>query len=621
MVEITDTTGMNQETLEAGRNVINSIIDEFFTAEEKRRFNRKGVKIRIEKLPPDIAGQNIGRDVLLDPDTVTRADGITEDVVVHEKIHAQNRFLEEKNPKKYLRKESISDTPADFKNDTEIEEAITEAMTTARLHRFDKTSGKPIPKTKGSVKRRYNRHQPGHSARDEINDYTEWLLAHNREDFQELLNQTFGESENYRAIKDGFMIMWNDFRMGRDEDLPFSLMRYSGDSAIEGNGNPLLLNMLRWDSVRIANAGFMFEGTQITNPFYDESMRFEVDPEEYYGQAYRDWRFRMWNSGMSDQEIADFQAGLRGTMLAINTPLEGQYAIQTGDRYWSPIMGEDVGQEGWRIFEDEDGVYELSSRPIDVNRIEEAVEEEGYSNWAAGGLKGLDERGGEVIEQKDAWIAQVVENNRGFLEESIIGIYDSEEAMMQAIREYQQEYPMLAQMIANGQVEITGNQVSANDMFDTYRKWPYLMNHKNTLYLKTGMKGKQILYRSIVGAWDGSLVGQNQNAPTFLNYNWVEGIEPSEYEGAFEVGGAFDGIATAGAWKDAYYYARLKKMKDNMRRRLYHRKINGKSFIGTNNSMTKNDARLVANIMRFRGARARVIPSARGWRVYVGNGA
>ena len=148
---------MNQETLEAGRKVINSIIDEFFTAEEKRRFNRKGVKIRIEKLPPDIAGQNIGRDVLLDPDTVNRADGITEDVVVHEMIHAQNRFLEEDNPKVYLRKESINDSPADIRSDTEIEEAITEAMTTARLHRFDSTSGKEVPKERGSVKRRYNR--------------------------------------------------------------------------------------------------------------------------------------------------------------------------------------------------------------------------------------------------------------------------------------------------------------------------------------------------------------------------------------------------------------------------------------------------------------------------------
>ena len=157
MVEITDTTGMNQETLEAGQKVINSIIDEFFTAEEKRRFNRKGVKIRIEKLPPDIAGQNIGRDVLLDPDTVNRADGITEDVIVHEMIHAQNRFLEENNPKVYLRKESIKDSPADIRSDTEIEEAITEAMTTARLHRFDSTSGKEVPKQRGSVKRRYNR--------------------------------------------------------------------------------------------------------------------------------------------------------------------------------------------------------------------------------------------------------------------------------------------------------------------------------------------------------------------------------------------------------------------------------------------------------------------------------
>jgi hypothetical protein len=32
--------------------------------------------------------------------------------------------------------------------------------------------------------------------------------------------------------------------------------------------------------------GFEFEGTYITDPSMDETGRFEVDPIEYYGQAY-----------------------------------------------------------------------------------------------------------------------------------------------------------------------------------------------------------------------------------------------------------------------------------------------------------------------------------------------
>jgi len=36
--------------------------------------------------------------------------------------------------------------------------------------------------------------------------------------------------------------------------------------------------------------GFEFEGVFIIDPAMDETMRFSVDPEEYYGQAYLDWK-------------------------------------------------------------------------------------------------------------------------------------------------------------------------------------------------------------------------------------------------------------------------------------------------------------------------------------------
>ena len=31
---------------------------------------------------------------------------------------------------------------------------------------------------------------------------------------------------------------------------------------------------------------FEYEGVWITNPYYDETGRFEVNPEEYYGETY-----------------------------------------------------------------------------------------------------------------------------------------------------------------------------------------------------------------------------------------------------------------------------------------------------------------------------------------------
>ena len=39
-----------------------------------------------------------------------------------------------------------------------------------------------------------------------------------------------------------------------------------------------------------ARSGFIFEGMLITDPSVDETGRFYVEPEVYYGQAFKDWR-------------------------------------------------------------------------------------------------------------------------------------------------------------------------------------------------------------------------------------------------------------------------------------------------------------------------------------------
>jgi len=41
--------------------------------------------------------------------------------------------------------------------------------------------------------------------------------------------------------------------------------------------------MLKIITDQFGKKGFIVQGTCITNPYYDETMRFEVDPIEYYG--------------------------------------------------------------------------------------------------------------------------------------------------------------------------------------------------------------------------------------------------------------------------------------------------------------------------------------------------
>ena len=55
------------------------------------------------------------------------------------------------------------------------------------------------------------------------------------------------------------------------------------------------------------------------------------------------------------------------------------------------------------------------------------------------------------------------------------------------------------------------------------------------------------------------------------------------------------------------------------RRTGYHRNIKGNRFIGANRPLPKGSAQFLANRVRQRGRNARVIPTAGGYRIYVGN--
>lgn len=642
MVEITDTTGMNQETLEAGREVIRGIIDEFFTADEKRRFNRKGVKIRIQKLPPDIAGQNIGRDVLLDPDTVNRADGITEDVVVHEMIHAQNRFLEEKNPKVYLRKESINDSQADIRSDTEIEEAITEAMTTARLHRFDSTSGKEVPKQRGSVKRRYNSFKPH--------------MMYNPKTGEGVYAE---KEEDHLRMKGMGWVHQKPKRYNRSKGLTVPVV---GDNS--GFSTEDLIQAMQPQGL---DHGFMFEGVFITDPSSDESNRFPVNPVEYYGQAYLDWldvQEKRFLTNPPDPSKVDPEYGE-----PMDGVLPGRVAI---------LSLTEQSADGFTT-QEVDGFY---SSPERTKRVEELKE------YFAKQM----ERGNNVPFAIDTrWLNTFPEEQEIILTDGTVAD-NLTESFMDIWRQW--PYYMEVAGVAKVKTKSKGNRVfyeaySIDDdgevirdpLFDSEydlvgsdfddlmagrvigmdeTKPTNLLNRKlsdSEIAQEIGRfrkaNDKDAEYRASVKAseeaWESEWELWSRYKDEHNNSTLPEDVSILDWKRNLEKGGkkvsmkeavkdrdltsnavfeewleknGLDKRRTPYIWQKSFMGQgdRLRTLsaqpQDFTRLKIYERRIDGKRFIGTNNAYTKENARRFANVLRSRGGRARVIPSSGGYRVF-----
>jgi hypothetical protein len=155
-VKFTDQTGATTEKTQERRQLVENLLETHFSAAERARFEKEGVSVVIKDLPEDIAGQSMEDHIFFEPDTIDRADGVTEDVVVHEFVHRMNRIREKDDPATYLRRESTSNAPADVQKDIQIEEAVTEAITSARLEAFDRT-GAPVARSRGDLNKRYNR--------------------------------------------------------------------------------------------------------------------------------------------------------------------------------------------------------------------------------------------------------------------------------------------------------------------------------------------------------------------------------------------------------------------------------------------------------------------------------
>lgn len=145
-MKVSNNAEISTADFEKGRENVLETIEVYFSPEERKKFEEFGIDLRIQKLPPDIAGQNIGKQVLIDPETAANKGFILEDVVVHEMMHLMNRIKEQEEPNKYFRKESVTETEKAIDVDRDIEESIAEIRTTARMGAFN---SRPFNREKG----------------------------------------------------------------------------------------------------------------------------------------------------------------------------------------------------------------------------------------------------------------------------------------------------------------------------------------------------------------------------------------------------------------------------------------------------------------------------------------
>lgn len=514
---IKDSTNMSDQQLQESKAVIDGIMNTYFSKKEIQDFQDNNVSMEIKKLPPDIAGQSEGNKIYLDPETVMRADGVTEDVVVHELVHAYNRFRENENPNVYLRQESMSSNPSDVQKDIEIEEAVTEAITASRLGKND-AKGIPVPKERGSLTKRYMK----------------------KKEWQDIIAQ-----------------------------------------------------------------GFEFEGMTIINPMYDETLRFRVNPVEYYGKAYMDYQKSLKDAGMENRFLSAFlikaemqeferdsnedtqdaiEAWAKSTRNKDPYPdnervaniiidaMRSETDFRQGAEYTAEMLiGGNAGM----------GLYELNAIPI----MEQMI--------PLDDIQRTDERAGQVYDLNDAYIVVVEQDNRGRLERDIVGVYASAEAATRAedvlianMRDAQMQGRDL------GQFEVYTQLLEGNDAFEMYRRWPYIhktdgnnMMAVNTnglgidggtdvVWLKKGVYGEKMIYKAL---------NEDPSRMRVKTVNWLEDdIEDQD-------------------WRDQVYY----------------RNLSGAKYRGSKRAYNKGNAQAIARQARLNGFNARVIPTAKGHRIYL----
>lgn len=326
------------------------------------------------------------------------------------------------------------------------------------------------------------------------------------------------------------------------------------------------------------NEGFEFGGHAITDPFTDETGRFKVDPNTYYAEAFHDWLRLMADNGMNSGDIAQHLAEvqLRGDGLdpanfnmkhVKAEPANELEGLKFSDLTPSHLAGRVLPRLADGAPEPIATEYTLHSIPVEASNIVGPMND---NDESPSGL-GIDERAGEVYDLSDAYVVVNEFNNRGRLEQITMGVYATEE---DALRSFNNS-------VYDGEMLI--HELPGADVLDFYRRWPYYFRQNGAQWLKKGINGENVKFESI-GFTPASL-------PRTMTRNWLE--NSLEAEQSLE--------GEAGPISNAAYFRRL----------------SGKTFRGVGGNLSKNHARSVAKNMRHVGFNARVIPNAKGHRVYL----
>ncbi len=86
---------------------------------------------------------------------------------------------------------------------------------------------------------------------------------------------------NYRVVGPGVFQAWRTYKLTTDGTASVVSFVAGFNAARESKQQP---------SKEDKPPSFLFKGIEITNPHLSECGRFTVDPEEYYGAVYLEWR-------------------------------------------------------------------------------------------------------------------------------------------------------------------------------------------------------------------------------------------------------------------------------------------------------------------------------------------
>ena len=660
-IPIKDTSGMKAADLVKGKKVIYGIMNEHFSSKEIADFEKNNISMQIKKLPPDIAGQSVGNKIFFDPDTVQRADGVTEDVVVHELVHAYNRFREEREPNIYVRKESQLDTPKDIQNDMEIEEAVTEAITASKLGKYDSRSKEPIALNRGDLHKRYNRHRTntmtddmgGHTLEDEAHDLLEWLKTASQEEingYDVYMRNALDDPITNRYL-DFIRPRWNKI-LPTDETMTQEEAEQFLAQIIMNVNNGEDERYSYWEYMRRMQLGkselrnsFEFNGMDITDPSMDETGRYPVNPRSYYGEPYFDWLESSdedgWGGTLSD-DVLD-----KALIKARKLKPEKLTFDNLDELRYQEILRQ-MNRDTYEQFFAADGYTNASIAQSRQNR-EIPTLEELESVWADDPTNPEFNTDSDLFDSMKTTSPAIEKTRKGLVASARI-VEDNKLYRLNAIPV--DPTNIIGPMNKDGSDYGEGLDERAGQVYDLSKAYA-LVNEsqptpttfeeeilevyatqqdavnaaKDILVYDGELLVKEIDEETVMDLYRNwpfyfrkgegqflktGLVGENvvyknigfskANAPLKTEFNWLtKNVEDFENGIVQQHQPSSNEHIQSQAWRN----------------QLYYRRLSGKTYRGIGNNLSKNNAKIAASKFRRAGFNARVIPNSKGHRLYL----